>query len=264
MKYLEVEIPEETGYLIPIGDLHIGDIAFKKYGEQKLIEYLEWVKETPNSKVFLNGDIFNVAGREEKTSPFGTEVDENGQITEFTRALNLFKPYAKQIIGATDGNHEARLIDKYGMSPLQHLCMALDIPYCNWSALIRFKVGKITDPSAGNRFVQNYYVYMHHTTGGGGSIGSKMNRVVKLRDIIEGIDVYCGSHNHQLAAAPQDVYYPSDAGPAKRRIWYVDCGSYLGWEGSYAEKAMMPPAKLGSPKIRFDGRQLKHDIHISL
>ena len=29
MKYLEVEIPENTAYVIPIGDLHVGDKAFK-------------------------------------------------------------------------------------------------------------------------------------------------------------------------------------------------------------------------------------------
>jgi hypothetical protein len=254
MKYLEVEIPESVAYFIPIGDLHIGDVSFKKDGLKKLKGYLGWVKERPNARIFLNGDIFNAASRISKTSPFETDT------TEYQQALDLFRPYKDQIIGATDGNHESRVLEMFGFSPMQSFCSELGIPYCGWSAVIRFKVGK----REGKRYRQNYFVYAHHTTGGGGSIGGKLNRVTKLRDIVEGIDVYLGSHNHQLAVAPQDVFYPScQGGVKKRRIWYVDCGSFLGWEGSYAEKGMMAPTKLGSPRIRFSG-DLNHDVHVSL
>jgi hypothetical protein len=238
--------------------LHIGDRAFGKEALRKLEGYLEWVKERPNARIFLNGDIFNVASRLSPTSPFETDTGE------FEKAIDIFKPYAGQIIGATDGNHEARMLDMFGMSPLQSFCREIKIPYCEWSAVVRLKVGR--RPNANSRsYYQNYFIYLHHTTGGGGTIGGKMNRVAKLRDIIEGIDVYCGSHNHQLGAVPQEVFYPSmQGGIKKRRIWYVDCGSYLSWEGSYAEKGMMTPAKIGSPRIRFSGQKDHHDCHISL
>ena len=256
MKYLEIEIPEKVAYLIPIGDLHYGDKNFKKNGLEKLKGYLDWVKDNPNARIFLNGDIYNVASRISKTNPLESDV------SEFTEVTELFKPYASQIIGATDGNHESRIFDMFGFSPTQSLCKDLNIPYCGYSAMIRVKVGKRRDKDT-NRFLENYYMYFHHTTGGGGTIGGKLNRVIKLRDIVEGVDVYCGSHNHQLAVAPQDVFYPSaQGGIKKRRIWYVDCGSYLGWDGSYAEKGMMPPTKLGSPRIRLDSSS--HDIHVSL
>jgi hypothetical protein len=256
MTYKEIEIPEKVGYIIPIGDLHYGDKNFKKEGLEKLKGYLEWVKENPSSRIFLNGDIYNVASRISKTSPFESDV------SEYDAVIDLFKPYANQIIGATDGNHESRVYEMFGFSPTQRLCERLNIQYCGYSALIRIKVGKREDDDT-NRFLQNYYMYFHHTTGGGGTIGGKINRVIKLRDIVEGVDVYCGSHNHQLAVAPQDVFYPSaQGGKMKRRIWYVDCGSYLGWDESYAEKGMMPPTKLGSPRIRLASE--KHDVHISL
>lgn len=257
MKYLECEVPESVAYVIPIADLHIGDKAFKGEGEAKLKGYLNWVKEHPNARIFLNGDIFNVASRISKTDPFSQNSNE------YIEAIELFRPYKNQIIGATDGNHEARMMDMFGVSPMQLFCLALDIPYCKWSAVVRLKVGK---PSGrkGAGWGQNYFLYFHHTTGGGGSLGSKLNRVVKLREIVDGIDVYFGSHNHQLAVAPQDVYSPSMQGKGvfKRRIWYVDCGSYLEWNDSYAEKGMMAPTKLGSPRVRFDSS--KHDIHVSI
>lgn len=255
MKYIECEIPEKNAYLIVIADLHYGDKSFSSEGKNKLLGYLRWVKENPCARIFLNGDIFNVAGRNTKTSPFESSS------SEYTEVVDLFKPYAKQIIGAVEGNHEARMIDMFDMSPTQHLCRELNIPYCKWSAMVRLKVGKRKDSK--NRWLENYFIFLHHTRGGGTTIGSKLNRVAKLRDIVEGVDVLCGSHNHQLASAPQDVYYPSmQGGIKKRRIWMVDCGSFLSWDNSYAEQGMLAPSKLGSPRIRFSGTS--HDVHISL
>jgi hypothetical protein len=256
MKYLERFVQEDSSYLIPIGDIHLGDKSFGGEGERKLKGYLDWVKERPNAYIFIGGDLFNVASRLSKTSPFETDCNE------YQRAIELFEPYKDKIIGAIDGNHENRMIDMFGVSPMQAFCMALKIPYCGWSAMVRFGVGKREDS---NRYRQNYFVYLHHTTGGGATVGGKLNRVAKLREVVEGMDVLCGFHNHQLAAAPQDVFYPSmQGGIMKRRIWFVDCGSYLSWEGSYAEKGMMTPAKIGSPRIRFDGGENHHDVHVSL
>ncbi len=254
MKYFEKEIPQECAYIIPVGDIHLGDKNFTKQSEEKLIGYLKWVKERENAFIFLGGDVFNVAGRNTKTSPFETNTNE------YERAIELFGTYKDKILFSIEGNHEARIIDEFGISPMQSFCRELKIPYAKWSAVLRLKVGK----REGNRWEQNYFLYAHHTTGGGGSIGSKLNRVIKLRDIVEGIDVFAGFHNHQLAAAPQDVLYPSmqEKNVKQRRIWYVDCGSYLEWNDSYAEKGMLAPVKLGSPRIRLESK--KHDVHISI
>lgn len=259
MKYLEIAIPENCGYLIPIGDIHWGDKSFKEHGLSKLKGYLDWVMERPNAYVFLMGDIYNVSGRLTKTPPSETDPGE------YEEAIDFFRPYKEKIIGAIDGNHEYRMYDEFGVSPLSLFCLTLDIPYCKYSAIIRFKVGKRTHKGSGNRYEQNYFVYAHHTTGGGATIGGKMNRVAKLRDIVEGCDVFLGGHNHQLGVVPQDIFFPSmQGGVKKRRMWFVDCGSYLEWSNSYAEKGMLAPAKLGSPRIRFDGKEYNHDVHVSL
>lgn len=267
MRDLVIEIPEDVGYLLVIGDTHLGDKSFSKRSREKLVGYLEWVKENPNSRVFLNGDLYNVAGINEKTSPFETEVDEEGKVTEYAKAIDLFKPYAKQIIGATDGNHEGRLVTKYGFSPLQNFCRELDIHYCGWSCGLTLKVGLDKKPSRSKwkTYNQQYRVYLHHTTGGGQTIGSKMNRVEKLKEIVVNADVYCGSHNHQLGAVVSEyIFMKANGTHDKRKRWFVDCGGYLDWEGSYAERSMLPPTKIGSARIRFDGKPDKRDIHISI
>ena len=258
MRYIEVDVDDSTAYLLPIGDIHIGDRAFRVEGEDKLIGYLKWARERQDqARIILMGDIFNVATRASKTSPFETES------SEFQRATDLFSPYANLIIGAIDGNHEARLRDFVGYSPLESFCRELKIPYAGWSATVRLRVGKRASEDAVYR--QRYFIYAHHTTGGGGSLGNALNTVRKLEEVVQGCDVYLGGHNHQLVEGARDVWVPSDQSHAcvKRRVHYVSCGGYLEWEGSYNEQAMRSPSKLGSPRIRFSGGDSK-DVHCSI
>lgn len=257
MKYIVKEIPQNHGYLIPIGDIHWGDKGFNAYSKKKLKGYLEWVMKRDNAFVVLMGDIFNVAGRDSLTSPFDSSSSEYEEVMDF------FEPYKERIIAAIEGNHCERIYEEFGFSPLALFCKALGIPYCKYSAIIRLKVGKRKNDKS--RYHQNYFIFCHHTTGGSGTIGGKMNRVYKERDMAEGCEVYLGSHNHMLGAIPLETYYPSiQGGIKKRRIWFVDCGSYLDWNDSYAEKKMLAPAKIGSPRIRFSGKKDSHDVHVSL
>ena len=281
MRYLNCDIVADCAYLIPIGDLHIGDKAFGKKGRDKLNGYVQWVKDHENACILLMGDISNVASRHSKTSPFESNANE------YEEAEGLFKPVAKQILGAIDGNHEARMLDMFGYSPLQALCAKLEIPYCGWSAVIELNVGnsrargcpKGRTMTPRMKYLWNpYFVYCHHTTGGGTTLGGALNRSVKLQEIVQGIDVFCGGHNHQLATGVRTVLHPYPPGRrmVERKVTYVDCGSYLDWDESYAEKGMMPIGKLGSPRIRFAGARHRHlhgnaadygdsrDVHVSL
>lgn len=247
MIYHQVQFPHsrDCAYLIPVGDVHLGSTAFGARGRALLEGYLEWVSARPNARIFLMGDLFDVATRTSKTSPFESSS------SEYTEALKIFKPYAKKIVGAIRGNHCQRLLDHAGYDPMAQFCAALDIPYLGLSAVIRFNVGS-----------QTYYGYFHHSTGGGGTLGAALNRAVKLQEIVQGIDFYAIGHNHNLINGVRTVYTPGEQGIEERRIWYVDCGSYLDYPGSYAEAAMYAPGKLGSPRLRFDGR--KHDLHVSI
>ena len=270
MRYLTCAVHATCAYLIPIGDIHIGDKAFGREGRKKLMGYIDWVKQTPNARIFLMGDIFNCASRLSKTSPFETNTDE------YKEAEGLFKPVKDRIIGVIDGNHEARMLDMFGYSPLQALCASLEVPYCGWSAVIELSVG--TRPKQRHGRANQYFIYCHHTTGGGATLGGALNRSVKLQEIVQGMDVFCGAHNHQLITGVRTIFIPYPAGGRvlQKKVTYVDCGSYLDWDESYAERGMQPPGKLGSPRIRFAGarnsshtnnlesRWQSRDVHVSI
>lgn len=262
MKVVHLDIPEDHGYLIPIGDLHRGDKHLSTRGLGKLKGYLDWVMERPNAFVFLMGDILNVASRTSKTNPFESLSGDD----EYARAIELFKPYASRIIGGVVGNHESRMYKDYGFNPLQPFCTELNIPYCGYSACVRLRVGKRPERkiARGKEYYQIYWGFIHHGVGGGSTLGAAINRKVKMQEIVHGMDFYAAGHDHQLIAGSRNVLMPKNTTIEHQRVHYIDTGSFLDWDGSYAEQAAMPIGKQGAPRLRFSGERNKHDLHVSL
>jgi hypothetical protein len=250
MKVITCEIADDEAFIVPIGDIHRGDKGFTKESWKKLNEIILWVKEKPNARVFLNGDLLNTATRQSKTAP----TDQNEDLaTQKDWVVNTFSEIKHKILGAVSGNHEQRIEDFCGDNPMRDVCYRLDIPYCGYSAVINFKVGWREALKKNN--IQ-YTIFSHHTTGGGHTIGSKMNRVEKLRLLCHNADIIFGSHNHMLGAVP--VISPEFNAYANKMVnrtqLLVDCGGYLMWDNSYAERKALEPVKLGSPIIRLDGK----------
>ena len=255
MEVVSIDIPETHGYLIPIGDLHRGDIHLSTGGLTKLKGYLDWVSERDNARIFLMGDILNVASRSSKTNPF--ESSSVGD--EYSKALELFRPYAPKIAGCITGNHEERMYTEFGFNPLQPFCKELGIVYCGYSAALKIRVGK--DKHDWN---QTYWGFAHHGTGGGGTLGGALNKKVKLQEIVHGMDFYMSGHDHQLIVGTRNILLPERDRIVHRRVHYIDTGSFLDWDKSYGEKGAFPISKQGAPRLRFEGKTRNHDLHVSL
>jgi hypothetical protein len=265
MHVVDVDIKETTGYLIPIGDLHRGDRHLSARGLGKLKGYLDWVKARPNARVFLMGDILNVASRMSKTNPFESMSGND----EYAKAVELFRPYASQIVGCLTGNHEERMYKDYGFNPLQPFCNELGITYCGYTAALKIRVGKRNGKNDG--YNQTYWGFAHHGAGGGGTLGAALNKKVKLQEIVHGMDFYMAGHDHQLVVGTRNILIPQRDKIVHQRVHYIDTGSFLDWDGSYAESAAMPIGKQGAPRLRFDGRRNPgecatnyHDLHVSI
>lgn len=268
MKIKEFKTTYNDAYVIPISDCHIGDKGFTKNSEKKLKGYIEWVRKTPNAFIILNGDIINCATRESKSSPFDQNMDLKEQID---KAVELFKPVKDRILGAINGNHENRIADYSGYSPTISICDRLGVSYLGESALYVIRLGCRKDMRSPR---SSFTIYSHHTTGGGNSIGSKMNRVGSMREVVANADCYCGSHNHMLGVihGVTQIVNETEAKIDTVRQMLVDTGGYLEWNETYAEKMMLAPLKVGSPRIHFIVKRKKDkgkevvskDIHISI
>jgi hypothetical protein len=253
-----VDIHDNHGYIIPIGDTHIADPAFTKRSQYKLQGYLDWVAERDNAKIIIMGDIYNISTRTSKTSPFGNKQDEEAI------AIKLFEPVKDKIIGVLRGNHCNRLRDTANWECLLSFCRILGIEdkYYKSSQAMIVRVG---DGIRGdNRWGEYYTIYAHHTTSGGNTIGGKMNRIQKLRSLVSGADIYLGAHNHAIGVVKMEDQRMNirarklEAHP----VYYVDSGGFLEWNNAYPEEKMMEPTHIGAPRIRLSGT--KHDVHISV
>lgn len=266
MKTRTIDIKDDCAYLIVIGDLHVGDKAFGSESKHKLEGYVKWVQEHENARVILNGDLLNTATRESKTSPFEQDMTLEEQVSAVAGYLY---PIRDRIIGAVMGNHERRMVDFAGFDPtisvLTMLGLNIEETYFKFTGILKIRVGKRKGYN-NDAFRNCYTVVFNHTTGGGKKVGSKLNRIDEMRtSTISNADVYLGSHNHSLSAAIMTSmeYDCNHDTITQRKQTLVSCGGYLEWNDSYAEVMQLQPTKIGSPRIRLEGKGDK-DVHVSL
>jgi hypothetical protein len=221
---------------------------------------MDWVIARSNAYIFLMGDILNTASRSSKTNPFESMSGDD----EYAAAVELFRPAAEagKIVGCITGNHENRMYKDYGFNPLQPFCKELKIPFCGFSSCIKIRVGRRKENK--NQYEQLYWGFAHHGSGGGGTLGAALNKKMKLQEIVHGMDFYMAGHDHQLICGTRNVLMPKRDKIEHQRVHYIDTGSFLDWNGSYAEEAAMAISKQGSPRLRFDGRENHHDLHVSI
>lgn len=253
MKWIEKDLGNiDHAYIIPIGDLHIGDPLFD---EKKLKRMLEWIRKEPNTFVILMGDILNCATKNSVSDTY-SEIQNPQQAKKY--AGELLDPVKDRILGSIDGNHEFRIWKESGVDIAEDLAERLDCPYGKEGLLINIKMGR-----EGNlNHAINYSIYCTHGTGAGRTIGAKANTLKRASEIVLA-DVYIIAHIHFMQSYA-DYYYVPDV-IHKRVIThkrlYISSSSFLDW-GGYAETKMLPPNKIGAARLRLDGT--KKDCHCSI
>ena len=95
-------------------------------------------------------------------------------------------------------------------------------------------------------------------------MGAALNKKVKLQEIVQGMDFYMAGHDHQLINGKRDVLLPHKDIMVQQRVHYIDTGSFLDWNEAYTEEGAMAISAQGAARLRFDGRQDHHDLHVSI
>jgi hypothetical protein len=250
MRYIERKFICDYKYILPIGDIHIGDA---KADLSLLKKNIDWAVEN-DALIIGVGDWLNVALRNSKSNPFQQNLTLQEQID---LCVKLFYPIRNNIVGVVQGNHEARSEKDGNIDPLSIVCVHLGCEYLKYSGVIGVIVGTKKKSFA-------YTFYVHHTTGGGQTPGGKINRVDKLRGIVSNCDCYLGGHNHSLGVMPVTTRTVDTIHKyiVDQRQVLIDCGSYVKYDDNYSEQMGLQPVKLGSPRIRLDGK--KRDVHVSV
>lgn len=251
MKIIKIDLPAELEQieLHIFADEHIGD---EHSDMKRLIERIEYVKNTPNAYCILNGDLLDNAT---KTSIGDTYAQVFSPMDQLDKAVELFGPIKDKILCITHGNHEARTYRKEGinLSALIATQLGLQDLYTPTSATIFLRFGKGSQHVHGRKI--RYTIYTLHGSGGGRKEGAKAIRLADMASIIDA-DIYIHSHTH-LPMIMRQGFFRVDVSSSTVALvdkLFVNTAANLKY-GGYGEAGEFKPSSMETPVIYLSGKK---------
>ena len=251
MKVIKIDLPAELEQieLHIFADEHIGD---EQCDMKRLLERLEYVKNTENAYCILNGDILDNAT---KTSIGDSYAQVFNTMEQLEKAVELFGPIREKIICITHGNHEARTYRKEGinLSALIATQLGLQDFYTSTSAIIFLRFGKWSKHRDERKI--RYAIYTLHGSGGGRKEGAKAIRLADMASIIDA-DIYIHSHTH-LPMVMRQSFYRIDVNNSSVALvdkLFVNTAANLNY-GGYGEAGEFKPSSKETPIIYMSGKK---------
>ena len=258
MKVIKIDLPSELKQieLHTFSDEHIGD---EQSDIKRVLQRIEYVKNTPNAYCILNGDIIDNAT---KTSIGDTYTQALNPMEQLERAIAIFEPIKDKILCITHGNHENRTYKKEGinLSRLIATQLGLSERYTATSAVLFIRFGankrgaKETNGSGKLRKIC-YTVYVLHGSGGGRKEGAKAIRLADMASIVD-TDIYIHSHTHLPMTFKQGFYRIDKHNSTVSFVdkLFVNTASNLNY-GGYGEAQAFKPSSKDTPVICLSGAE---------
>ena len=256
MKVIKATLPRDIDILELhiFADEHIGD---EQSDLKRLLDRIEYVKNTPNAYCILNGDIIDNAT---KTSIGDTYAQVFNPMEQLAKAVELFGPIKDKILCITHGNHENRTYKKEGINLSYLIAKQLDLAdrYTPTSAVLFVRLGenssgrKETNGSGKLRQIC-YTLYVLHGSGGGRKEGAKAIRLADMASIID-CDCYIHSHTH-LPMIMKQAFHRIDERNSTVSVvdkLFVNTAANLDY-GGYGEAGEFKPNSKDTPVVYMRG-----------
>ena len=249
MKVIKIDLPSDLcGIEIhTFADEHIGD---ENSDIKRVLQRIEYVKNTPNAYCILNGDIIDNAT---KTSIGDTYSQVFNPMEQLEKAVELFKPIKDKILCITHGNHENRTYKKEGINISKLIASQLGLSdrYTPTSATLFVRFGKGSGDIHYRKIA--YTIYVLHGNGGGRKEGAKAIRLADMAGIID-TDIYIHSHTH-LPMIMKQAFHRIDARSSTVALvdkLFVNTAANLTY-GGYGEANAFKPSSTDTPVIYLSG-----------
>jgi hypothetical protein len=265
MKIIKIDLPREFSSveLHTFADEHIGD---EHSDIKRVMERIEYVKNTPNAYCILNGDIMDNAT---KTSIGDVYTQVFNPMEQLERAVELFTPIKDKILCITHGNHENRTYKKEGINLSRLIADQLGLAdrYTPTSAVLFIRMGeesrhrKESCGSGKNRQIC-YTAYVLHGSGGGRKEGAKAIRLADMASIVD-TDIYIHSHTH-LPMTMKQAYHRIDTRSSTVALvtkLFVNTAANLNY-GGYGEAQEFKPSSKDTPVIYLSGKKKSFEARL--
>ena len=255
MKTIKIDLPKELKLmeLHLFADEHIGD---SNCDMKRLLQRIEYVRNTPNAYCILNGDILDNATKASVGDVYSQAISPMDQLEH---AVKLFAPIKDKILCITHGNHENRTYKNEGvnLSALIAAQLGLESRYSSTAAVIFLRFGEDSD----KRKIR-YTIYALHGSGGGRKEGSKANRLADMASIID-TDIYIHSHTH-LPIVMRQAFHRVDVINSKVSLvdkLFVNTAANLNY-GGYGVAGEFKPASKETPVIYLSGTKKNYSAKL--
>ena len=251
MRAIRCDLPyADTIEIHPMADLHIGDAHCDYKG---ILARLEYIKNTPNAYVILDGDLMDTAIANSVGDSYGATLRPKEQLEH---CVKLFEPIRDKILAVLTGNHENRVYKTDGLDVTQIMCAQLGLQdrYSPTTALLFVRFGEQSRRSSQGRR-QLYTIYVTHGSGGGRKEGGKINRLADLSSIVDA-DVYVMGHTHMPAVLKEGFFRVSGGNSSVAMVdkLFVNTAASLDY-GGYGDTQGFKPASKQAPVIYLNGHK---------
>ncbi len=236
---------QQYAELMFIGDCHYGSPQFDKPRFLAMLDYCLKNK----LYVLLMGDLLETATRHSVGA--GVYEQDKNPDDQYGQMVDWLQPLAdaKLIIGAHTGNHEERIYKDSGFNVTKALCRQLDVKYLGDACWTQLRVGQ-----------QTYILYTLHGRTGSRFDGTALLALERISTSFFA-DLVAMGHAHKLITSSVIIQRVLNGAVHEFKKYLLITGSYLKYDGGYAQVVGLPLSKLGSPKVKFHAD--KHDLFIS-
>lgn len=169
---------------------------------------------------------------------------------QYRLCREFLQPIKSRILGLHGGNHEERLRNFADFDLVAQLCADLGCQNLGYSALQVLHVGE-----------QSYRVHSRHGASGAMFQHTKLAAAARAEQIADA-DVYLMGHVHEIGATVRRRFGVGlDGERSERKVIVGLTGSFLGYDGSYADMKGLIPGKPGVLKLKLYGD--RWDVHVS-
>lgn len=251
MKIIHADLPSDVKdnvvKIFPLSDVHIEE---KECDYKALLKWREHVLNEPNHYVILNGDLINLATRKSVSDVYGSTSSPDKAID---RIVEFLTPIKDRILAMTTGNHESRGYKEVGVDISRVIAKSLGIEdkYACEAVTLFISFGKSQNRDSRKQIVSLYV--LHGMGGGGKKVGSKLNSLEDLANIID-VDCYVVGHTH-LPATFRKQYIRTNLRNRKLMFCekvFINSNAWLGY-GGYGQMFGYAPSSIKYPILTVKG-----------
>ena len=246
VKSISKDYAGEKLLLVPLGDVHLGSPTCNVDKFQATLDFIE----RTDCVVILMGDLLEAASRHSVGAGWVEQVQSPQE--QLDALVEVLEPIKNKVLINLEGNHEERIWKHSGIRVSKILANMLGVPFGGYSAFVKLRVRK-----------NNYIVHAQHGSSNAWYPHTKLTAAMRTAQHTDA-DLYLYGHTHELLSikVPRKVMDKRSRTVVTSEKYFVLTGSFLEYEGSYAQKKNMYPIMTGIANITLSGKHW--DIHCSV